>query len=142
MLDDLERWATERGYLVAWGPLELAVAVQEEVARLGASGVLEEEIYASELRSLAGTQVGRERGLATVLMVVKPRPAHTVSFDLDGRRLEAVLPPTYVRYRPLFDDVAADLQANPLRGSRIDRLMAPLKPLAVRLAWCATAATT
>lgn len=133
MLEELRRWATARGYLVAWGPLELAVAVQGEVARLGASGALEKEFYASEVGSLAETQVGQMRGLATVLMVVKPRPAHTVPFDLDGRRVEAILPPTYVRYRPLFDDVAADLQANPLRGSRIDRLMAPLKPLAVRL---------
>ncbi|MDD5565160.1 MAG: hypothetical protein PHQ91_15710, partial [Thermoanaerobaculaceae bacterium] len=128
MREELTRWAAERGYLVAWGPLELATAVQDEVARLGASGVLEKEFYASELGSLAGTQVGREPGLATVLMVVKPRPAHTVSFDLDGRRLEAVLPPTYVRYRPMFDDVAADLRADPLRGSRIERLTAPLKP--------------
>ena len=133
MLEELKRWATERGYLVAWGPLELAVAVQGDVARLGASGALEKGFYASEVGSLAEPRVGQTREMATVLMVVKPRPAHTVAFDLDGRRVEAVLPPTYVRYRQTFDDVAADLQADPLRGSRIERLTAPLKPLAVRL---------
>ncbi|MBZ5589719.1 MAG: hypothetical protein LAO05_14270 [Acidobacteriia bacterium] len=133
MLDRLKRWATERGYLVAWGPLELVTSVQEEVARLGTSGVLERDFYASELGSLADSRASRTRGLATALMVVKPRPAHTASFDLGGRRIDAVLPPTYVRYRPLFEDVAADLQAGPLRGARIERLMAPLKSLAVRL---------
>jgi len=133
MLDELKRWANRCGYLVAWGPLELAAAVQEEVARLGKSGVLKEEFYASELGSLAETKVSQVRGLATVLMVVTPRPAHTASFDLDGRRIEAILPPTYVRYRLLFDEVAAELRADALRGARIERLMAPLKPLAVRL---------
>jgi epoxyqueuosine reductase len=133
MLDKLKRWARDRGYLVAWGPVGLVTAVQEEVARLGASGVLEEEFYASELGSLTETEESRTRGLATVLMVIKPRPAHTVSFDLDGRRIEAILPPTYVRYRPLFEEVAADLRAGALRGTRVERLMAPLKPLAVRL---------
>jgi len=133
MLDELKRWASKRGYLVAWGPLELVAAVQEEVARLGTSGVLDEEFYASELGSLAETQVSRMRGLATVLMVVKPRPAHTASFEIDGKHIEAILPPTYVRYRPLFEEVAADLQAHALRGARIERLTAPLKLLAIRL---------
>ncbi len=133
MREELKRWASERGYLVAWGPLELAAAVQEEVARLGTSGVLEEEFYASELGTLTETRNSQLRGLATVLIVVKPRPAHTASFDLDGRRIQAILPPTYVRYRPLFDDVAADLLVTVLRGARIERLQAPLKPLAVRL---------
>jgi len=47
--------------------------------------------------------------------------------------------PTYVRYRPLFEEVAADLQAHALRGARIERLTAPLKLLAIAWAWCATA---
>ena len=133
MLDELKTWAIERGYLVGWGPLELAAAVQREVAGLGTSGVLEAEFYATVLGSLAETQDGRFEGLTTVLLVVKPRPAHTVWFELDGRRIEATLPPTYVRYRPLFDEVAADLRASVLRGARIERLMVPLKPLAAGL---------
>jgi epoxyqueuosine reductase len=133
MLEKLRTWASGRGYLVAWGPVELVAAVRAEVARLGTSGVVAKEFYASELGSLAETQSGRERGLATVLMVVMPRPAHTASFDVDGRRIEVVLPPTYVRYRDVFEEVAADLRASALRGARIERLMAPIKPLAVRL---------
>jgi len=133
MLDRLERWAEERGYLVACGPLELVASAQREVAGLAASGVLDDEFYSSELGSLAETEIKGSEALATVLMVVKLRPAHTVSFDLAGRRIEAILPPTYVRYRPLFEDVAADLREGPLRGARIERLMAPLKPLAARL---------
>ncbi len=133
MLDKLQRWAGDRGYLVACGPLGLVATVQREVAGLAAAGVLDDEFYASELGTLAETEIKGSEALTTVLMVVKPRPAHTVSFDLGERHIEAVLRPTYVRYRPLFEDVAADLREGPLRGARIERLMAPLKPLAARL---------
>ena len=133
MHDRLLKWASERGYLVAWGPAELAIAAQEEVTRLATSGVLEGKFYATELGSTAHNQNARTEGLATVVVVAKPRPAHVVEFAAGGEVIEAVFPPTYVRYRPLFEEVAADLGANALPGVRIERLMAPLKPLAVRL---------
>jgi epoxyqueuosine reductase len=132
MIDRLTQWAHTRGYFVAWGPLELVEAVQKEVASFGTSGVLEKEFYASELGSIAQPQATRADGLRSVVMVVKPRPAHVTFFEVDGRRLEVVVPPTYVRYRPLFEEVAEDLRANALLGARVERLMAPLKLLAVR----------
>lgn len=133
MIDTLRKWATQRGYLVAWGPLELVVASQDEVASLGSSGALDKGLYASELCSIAETQATTGVGLPTALVVVMPRPAHAVSFEVPGRRLEVVVPPTYARHRPLFADVAADLAANALPGARVECLMAPLKLLAARL---------
>jgi len=72
-------------------------------------------------------------GPATVVVVVMPRPAHTVAFTIGSRSFEAVFPPTYVRYQPLFEEVRQDLQQHGLPGARIERVKVPLKPLAARL---------
>ncbi len=61
------------------------------------------------------------------------RPAYTIAFTVDGRRVEEVFPPTYVRYQPLFEEVRQDLQRHGLAGARVERLNVPLKSLAARL---------
>ncbi len=133
MSESVLAWAKMRGYRVGWGPLEVADLAFRDVMARRRSGEIDAGFYESNLSSFRPPEPAGEVG-DRVLMVVMPRPAHSVVFDLDGGSCVAVIPPTYVRYTPLFDEVAQDLQANALpRGSRVERVSAPLKSLAARL---------
>ena len=132
MRDTLERWAAERGYHVAWGlPAVLAVAREDVLARRRA-GELDAGFFAANLAEFEpqGAPLG---WAAAVVVVVMPRPAHQIAFTVAGRQVDVVFPPTYVRYRPLFDEVRDDLRAHGLPGARVERVDVPLKSLAVRL---------
>jgi epoxyqueuosine reductase len=133
MSERLLAWASTRGYRVAWGPLQVAdLACQDVMGRL-ASGEIHPSFYETNLSSFRPPEAGRDVG-DRVLVVVMPRPAHSVTFHTGGRSRVAVLPPTYVRYTALFEEVARDLQLNALpAGSCIARVGAPLKSLAARL---------
>jgi epoxyqueuosine reductase len=127
----LRRWAAGRGYGVGWGPLDVVAAA---VADVHARGVARElDVYASEAVSSESAESLGARGLVTVVVVVKPRPAHTVLIDLAGERVEAILPPTYVRYSNTFEEVGRDLREEGLPGARVETLRAPLKQVASRL---------
>lgn len=63
-----------------------------------------------------------------------PRPAHVLTVAAGGRTIEIVIPPTYVRYRQVFEDVRDDLEATAgTQGRRFEILSAPLKVLANRM---------
>jgi len=133
MVEQIQDWASQRGYRVAWGPAEVVATVLREVAARRDSGEIDEGLYGNELAALNGGGFPRDSGLTTVVVIVKPRPAHTVTFKLGETQIQAVLPPTYVRYQPLFDDVRRDLQEHGLPGARVERVGAPLKLLAASL---------
>ena len=133
MIDTLRRWATQRGYQVGWGLPAAAAAARDAVVSRGRSGELEVTLYRDNLAWFEdGGRIPWD-GPATVVVVVMPRPAHTVGFTVGGRIMEAVFPPTYVRYRPLFEEVRQDLQRHGLPGARVEQLDVPLKSLAARL---------
>lgn len=128
---ELQKWAAERGYRVAWGSVDRVGAARADIAALGASGEIEERFYRAELAPMAENQFGdTER---TVVMVAVPRPAHLVGFELDRGRVDLVMPPTYLRYRWLFEEVRQDLAAQVLVGARVKHFNWPLKATAARL---------
>jgi epoxyqueuosine reductase len=132
MIETLLRWAAQRGYQVGWGsPTALAVA-REDVLSRRRSGELDPGFFEANLAGFESFEAPWE-GPATVVVVVMPRPAHVVAFTVDGRQVETVFPPTYVRYQPLFEEVRQDLQEHGLPGTRVERLNVPLKALAARL---------
>ncbi len=133
MVEDLRRWAVRRGYQLAWGPPTVLGAVREAIQAQRRSGGLEGGFYRDRLATFeAGSRAPWEEP-STILVVVVPRPAHAVTFVVDGQLVEAVIPPTYVQYQGLFREVAQDLQQHALPGARVERLHAPLKALAARL---------
>lgn len=128
MIDRLQSWADDRGYRVAWGGAEVVERARAELVARRESGELDADFCRDELEFLFGTDdVGP---LPTVLMVAMPRPAHRVGFDLGDGRLDALLPPTYLRYRATFEDLRQDLTAHGLPGARVELLTAPLKTVA------------
>jgi epoxyqueuosine reductase len=131
MKAQLRSWADARGYRVAWGPVECVLDARAEIARRHASGELDDAFYRAELELLATG--GLPRSGATVVVVAKPAPAHRVRFRLSGTDVAAILPPTYVRYRPTFEEVRQDLVAHGLAGARVEHLGWPVKAVAARL---------
>jgi epoxyqueuosine reductase len=133
MPDQLRAWASARGYRVQWGPLEAAQLATRDVLDRRAAGEIAEDFFDQNLGWLVPSAPAPALG-DRILVVVMPRPAHRVAFELAQRRLDVIIPPTYVRYTALFEEVARDLQDHALPpGSRIGRINAPLKSLAARL---------
>jgi len=133
MVDGLRRWAIRRGYQLAWGPSAALAAARDAIQARRFSGEFEAGFYQERLASFEADSRAPWDGASTVLVVVVPRPAHSVAFVLDGRIVEAVIPPTYVQYQALFREVGSDLQRHALPGVQVERLNAPLKALAACL---------
>lgn len=132
MVHALRRWADSRGYLVAWGPLTLLQRAQADLERQRDAGRIE-PAFARDNLSFDSLPPAAAIDSWRLLMVAMPRPAHLVAFVVGGRPVEALLPPTYVRYRATFEEVRADLAANVLTASELEQVAAPLKALASRL---------
>jgi epoxyqueuosine reductase len=131
MGESLMRWVADRGCRVAWGPVEVVRAAQAELAARRAARELDEGFFCAALGAVTDPPGGTEGD--TVVVVAQPSPASRVSFDLGDNRLDAILPPTYRRYRQVFEEVRQDLAANGLPGARVEHLAAPVKAVAARL---------
>ncbi len=131
MIERLQEWAAQRGYRIAWGSASVVESVRREIEARKSGRELDERFFDHELKSMIETKSG-DRGRSVVL-VAAPRPAHSVSFDLDGKSIDALLPPTYFRYRGTFEDVRMDLAKSGLPGIGLEYLAAPLKATASRL---------
>lgn len=131
MIERLQQWAGQRGYRVAWGSRNVVAGVRREIAGRRANLELDQRLFESELKTIVGEE--HDDAGQTVVVVAKPRPAHVVSFELSGEVVDALLPPTYFRYRAVFEVVRADLAANGLPGARVEHLVAPLKAIGSRL---------
>ena len=131
MIDTLKEWADERGYRVGWGPAEVVRRAREAIRDRRDSDELDADFYREQLDFLFNED---ERGAGeTVVVVAIPRPAHRVGFEIGDGRFDALLPPTYLRYRATFEEVRQDLAAYGLPGAQVEHLTAPLKTVATML---------
>ncbi len=131
MVNRLHEWAAQRGYRVVWGSRELVVEARREIQARRSGFEIDERFFEQELKPIIAAK-GDNDG-QTVVIVAKPRSAHRVRFDVDGGSFDALLPPTYFRYRALFEEVRMDLARNGLPGAQVEILIAPLKAIAGRL---------
>ena len=131
MVERLLEWAKQRGYRVACGSASVVETVRREIEARKSERELDEHFFDHELKSMIGSAsgcLGR-----SIVMIAAPRPAHAVSFDVDGKIFDALLPPTYYQYRGTFESVRMDLAKNGLPGAGLDYLAGPLKATASRL---------
>ncbi len=134
MNGSLREWAAERGYRVGWGEVSLLEEIRPEIDTRFAAGELDQQVferYLGKFRYLEDVAWPRVR---TVGVVAVPRPAHLVTFRLEKGSLEALVPPTYVRYvetgARVRDELASAISGT---GWGVAPLYAPLKLLAARL---------
>jgi len=131
MIEKLEKWAKERGYCIALGPKTVVESVRREIRNRRTAAELDGAFFEHDLESI--TRGEADDFDRTIIVIAKPRPAHVVGFDLGGEIFDALLPPTYFRYRATFEDVRQDLTANGLPGAQIEYAAVPLKGVASRL---------
>jgi len=130
----VQNWADARGYRVATGPIAVLDEVRSSFERRRESGEIEAGFYRDNLAGftfLEGVILKKQR---SIILVAVPKPAHVLVFTIGEKKIETILPPTYVRYRKTFAEVRDDL-AEALAGSgfHVELLNAPLKALGNRL---------
>jgi len=127
-------WAQGRGYRVAAADISLLEEVRSALKKRLQAGEIEPGFYRENLTFftyLKGCPIKKPR---SILLIAVPLPAYILSFSIGGKKIETILPPTYVRYRKIFEDVRDDLR-EALSGFRfrLELLSAPLKALANRM---------
>jgi len=132
--DELAAWAGRRGYRWAAASVALVDEVRRVFERRLAAQEIEAGYYRDNLGSLTWLEKSSFAEPASIILVAVPRPAHILVFNWGGHKIEAVLPPTYVRYRGTFADIRDDL-AEAVAGfrGRLELLDAPLKALGNRM---------
>ncbi len=135
MLEDrLNRWAAARGYGLAIAGSEVVDIVKRKLEERRVSGMIDPGFFAGSLSSFRFLDGISVPGPLSVVLVAVPAPVHTLKVTAQGRTIEALIPPTYVRYRATFDDVLADMKRSALpEGVGVEILKAPLKSLAVHM---------
>jgi len=128
----LAQWAESRRCQVASGPISVLRTVRADLERLCQAGDIDSE-FARQSLQFDFARAAAGNGYRRVLVIAMPRPAHLVTFIVDGRPVEAILPPTYERYQPTFEDVRRDLVTHALPASVVETVKVPLKLLAARL---------
>jgi epoxyqueuosine reductase len=126
----LRGWAEEKGYRIAWYDGEVVGRAFDRVRGLRAEGALDPGFFAKFLAWTADPELLGKAETGTIILLAVPRPAHILAFEDRGRVHDLVLPPTYLRYYPLFDEVLADLTAATGDALKLRRLSAPLKTVA------------
>lgn len=130
----VQAWAKTRGYRSAVGNVSLLDDVRSAFRKRREAGEIEAGFYRDNLdifTYLDGVPLENPR---SVILVAVPEPAYVLAFIVGEKRIETILPPTYVRYRKTFAEVRDDLAAA-LSGSgfQVELLNAPLKALGNRL---------
>jgi len=130
----LKEWAAARGYGLAVADSAVVGSVRRKLEDRRASGLIDAaffEEYLAKFRYLEGSSI---KGPKWVIMVTVPSPTSVLSFKLAGRTIDALIPPTYVRYNAIFQVVLDDMTRNALGGHiEAEILKAPLKSLAVHM---------
>ena len=94
----LRDWAAARGYGLAIAETGVVETVRKKLEERRASGMIEAGFFEENLtkfRYLEGTAI---TGSKCVVMVAVPSPISVLPVTIGGRKIDALIPPTYVRY--------------------------------------------
>jgi epoxyqueuosine reductase len=127
-------WAKRKGYRYVAGDVSLAEEARSTLKKRRDAGEIEARFYRENLASFSYLKRCPIKNPQSIIIIAVPRPAHILHFTLGDKKIETIIPPTYVRYRKLFEEVRDDL-VEALSGlkCRLEILNAPLKLLGNRL---------
>jgi epoxyqueuosine reductase len=132
MNHELVAWAKQRGYRVGFGSLEILNQVKEKLERRKSFGEIQPEFASKHFSSFTYLEGCPVNNPGSIIIIAMPRPAHTLDFEFRGKRKQFIFPPTYVKYRKVFDDVLSDFKQSFEREKwQASLISAPLKSLAV-----------
>jgi len=134
----LGNWAAERGYRVALAGTGVLEAVGDKLEGRRDAGLIEAGFFRDYLGSFCYLDDCRIAGPRALVVVAVPSPVAVLPLAFRGKRINGLIPPTYVNYNKTFGDILEDLKSGPLGAGSgvtgIEILKAPLKSLAVHLA--------
>jgi epoxyqueuosine reductase len=130
MLHALMEWASNAGYSVGWFESSVVAEARDRIVKLRSEGVFDDLFYEQFLSWMERPEILLPAEEKSIILVAVPRPAHVVTFDYRGKRLELILPPTYYNYSGMFDEVKEDLEAFLKNRIPLRTIKAPLKYLA------------
>jgi epoxyqueuosine reductase len=132
--ETIQAWAKNRHYRYATGTVADLEEVRATLQKRRDKGEIEPAFYRDNLDIFTYLESCTLKNPQSILIVAVPLPAHILTFSVAGRKIETILPPTYVRYRKIFEEVRDDLaEAVSGYGCRLELLSAPLKALGNRL---------
>ncbi len=130
----IQAWAQNRGYHVVAGGISKLEEAQASLQKRREGGEIEDGFFRNNLDNFTYLENSQLKNPKSILIIAVPRPAHILSFSLDSKTIETILPPTYVRYLNIFSEVLGDLEAAvSTYNCRFEILSAPLKALANQL---------
>lgn len=130
----LREWAAARGYACAMADLGVVETVRRKLEERRAAGMIEAGFFTENLAGFRYLEGSSITGPACVVVLAVPSPISVLPVTVDGRRVETLIPPTYIRYNATFEAVLADMKENALRGDfEAAVLRAPLKSLAAHM---------
>jgi epoxyqueuosine reductase len=127
----LYAWSQEKGYLVGIGGIDLLKEVKKELEQKKVTKEIDPNFFEEYLGFIRDLDTSEKEHSSSLIVVAVPRAAHIVSFELDTKIIEMILPPTYVGYRSLFETIRQELEKQVFGGKvKVTTLYAPLKALA------------
>jgi epoxyqueuosine reductase len=127
-------WALQRDYRMVWAEPTAVAEVLAEIDARRQRNELEPRFDRENLSQFERLDEQTVRAMRTLVVIAVRRPAHRLVFKRKEGTVEAIVPPTYVNYRMLAEEIRADLESAVLRGKgEIRTVHVPLKLLAARL---------
>lgn len=135
MIKQLQEWTAERRLRIACGGVRVLQDVRRDLLARRTSGELDATLYANNLDFFRyENSADSIRDAKAVILVAVPRAAHRLLFELEDGLLDVILPPTYLRYSAVFNEIRDDITAAiPELHGHLEILVAPLKSVACRL---------
>jgi epoxyqueuosine reductase len=130
----LGEWAAARGYRLATADVTIIEAVRQKLEHRRASGLIDGTFFQENLTKFRYLDGSTIKGPKRLVLIAVPSPVSVVSLQTGGGSVEALIPPTYIRYNATFQDVLDDMKTSALGGrARAEIVKAPLKSLAAHM---------
>lgn len=130
---ELGAWADERGFALAWGPVEVVVRALGGVESLRSAGEIDEGFYEEWLKGYERISRDDFPPGSSVIMVAVPRPVSVLTFEAETGPFEVLVPPTYVGNLRLQEEIRSEIAAEVLPGASVRIIVLPKKAAAVQL---------
>lgn len=135
-MDDREKEITapieQLGFRVRIVSIEHLTKLAEAFNSIQAQGLVDKEIYRAYLDKFTLKPPDGFEEARSIIIVAVPRPPTRITFTWEGKPAPLIMPPTYLHYRGIFDQVKQTLLEILARQKhRVAKASLPLKLLAV-----------
>lgn len=130
----VETWAAGHGYLFGWGSPALIDDARSEIDRRRDNGEFDPSYYRTEIeRYFRYASPESLKEAKSILVLVVPRTAYIMRFEMESGPFDAVVPPTYSFYRMFAQDVRDEIQGIVGALAHLEPMSAPHKLVASRI---------